>query len=134
MAQTVPFDIDLNLTTHRGDSTRVQITISYPEGHGLYAIDALEELGTNTEALYREMADRKNASTIQGLTAMAYRTANQDNPVSTTVAFSFGCVGGLIGFWSGIQSELLLAHVTTALPIGATTAVNLLRLCSGPLR
>ncbi|ALE06258.1 hypothetical protein AL755_13635 [Arthrobacter sp. ERGS1:01] len=75
MGPTVPLELNLDVTTEHGATVTVNVTITYPEGQGLYAIAALEELAGTTKSLYREMAARKDASTLRALATLA-RTPN----------------------------------------------------------
>jgi hypothetical protein len=77
MANAAPLEVTLSVATHNGETINVTLTMTYPEGKGLYAINALTELAAQTEPLHREMIHRKDAATLQALGKIS---ADPDEP------------------------------------------------------
>jgi hypothetical protein len=77
-AQTVPFDdisVAIKVTTPKGVTVPVKVTIQYPEGYGLWAVQALARIPEHANDLYHGLATRGDASVMN---ALLEQTENQD--------------------------------------------------------
>jgi hypothetical protein len=80
--QTVPFDdiaVAIKVTTPKGVTVPIKVTIQYPEGYGLWAVQALAKLPEHANDLYHGLATRGDASVMN---ALLEQTENQDLEVN----------------------------------------------------
>jgi hypothetical protein len=62
-------NLDSMVTTPDGVLVPVKITVTYPADHGVWAVMALRESGTdkNTDAIYRGLIDKGDLSILKAL-------------------------------------------------------------------
>ncbi|MCT1608027.1 hypothetical protein M3B43_12035 [Nesterenkonia massiliensis] len=69
MAETATLDLNVTLTHREDQSVEVPVTISisYPEGHGIYAVQALKVLDERAEGVIASLADSGDPSILKRL-------------------------------------------------------------------
>lgn len=65
---TDELDVTLDLTTDEGVKFPVQVHVTYPAGHGFYAVKGIQMLAEGGQ-LWTEMVHRGDASTVRVLLA-----------------------------------------------------------------
>lgn len=78
MSSSAPLEMNLAVAATDGVTVDVQVVVTYPEGYGLYAVKALEQLAAQTGTLYQEMVSRDDLSVMRALTDISGGDHNDD--------------------------------------------------------
>ena len=72
-------EFDLGVTLHSGVHIPIEIVVTYPEGMGLHAVQALiRAMDTQANELFQQLVNQGDASVIQALLKKGYELEEED--------------------------------------------------------
>ena len=76
--ETDSFDMDLTVTATSGIQIPMKLVLTYPEGHGYYAAEALQAIPDNMDGIWQELINRQDASIIKVMMDSGHYSEDED--------------------------------------------------------